>query len=60
MVVIVEGTKELTDTALLESQRILQLLLEKLSLKEAVAITVKITGLKKNIIYDQALNLRPT
>jgi len=53
-VVIVEGTQE-TSTSDQEALRINQLLAEKLSPKEAAGLTAKITGRKKNDIYQLAL-----
>ncbi len=58
MVVIVAGEKEISDAATAETQRILAVLLEKLSVKEAVELTMKITGQKKNLIYEMALQLK--
>jgi 16S rRNA (cytidine1402-2'-O)-methyltransferase len=58
MVVIVAGEKEISDAASAETQRILAILIEKLSVKEAVEITMKITGQKKNLIYEMALKLK--
>ena len=40
-------------------ERTLLLLLEELPLKQAVALAVKLTGEKKNRVYDMALRLRP-
>jgi 16S rRNA (cytidine1402-2'-O)-methyltransferase len=38
-----------------EAERVLRLLLEELSVKQASALAAKITGLKKNDLYQQAL-----
>ena len=40
-------------------ERTLLLLLEELPLKQAVALAVKLTGEKKNRVYDLALSLKP-
>ena len=40
-------------------ERTLLLLLEELPLKQAVALAVKLTGEKKNRVYEMALKLRP-
>lgn len=58
IVVVVEGIKQLSTEAELESQRILALLLEDLPLKQSVELATKITGLKKNDIYDMALKIK--
>ena len=54
-VVIVEGAQEvsISDEEVL---RINQILAEKLSPKDAAGLTAKITGRKKNEVYDLALN----
>jgi 16S rRNA (cytidine1402-2'-O)-methyltransferase len=39
-----------------EAERILRVLLEELSVKQASALAAKITGLKKNDLYQQALD----
>ena len=54
IVLILEGAgeKQQDDS---ESDRILQLLIEDLGIKKAAAMTSKITGEKKNAIYQRAL-----
>lgn len=58
-VVIVEGTaraeSETDDT---EARRVLAVLLEELPTKQAAALAAKITGVKKNDLYDLALKLQ--
>ena len=56
-VVIVEGSKHANKDEE-EIKRILLLLLESLPLKKAVEIASKITGHKKNAVYDLALTLK--
>ena len=41
-----------------EIEKTLQLLMEDMPLKKAVAATVKLTGQKKNIVYQKALELK--
>jgi 16S rRNA (cytidine1402-2'-O)-methyltransferase len=43
-----------------EAERILRVLLEELSVKQASALAAKITGLKKNDLYQQALDWQNT
>lgn len=57
-VVIVEGApggEEAMDDA--EARRVVGILLEELSTKQAAALAAKITGLKKNDLYEMALRL---
>ena len=57
-VVIVEGAPrgvETVDDA--EARRVIGVLLEELSTKQAAALGAKITGLKKNELYEMALRL---
>ena len=55
-VVVVEGSSELVSDDD-ETQRVLRLLLEDLSLKQAVLIAVKLTGEKKNKLYRLATGI---
>ena len=59
-VILIHGAEKQPDTGedMQELQRILKILLDKVSLKEAVAIAVEITGLKKNQVYEQAVALK--
>ena len=41
-----------------EAERILRILLEELPVSQAAALAAKITGLKKNRLYEHALNLK--
>jgi len=41
-----------------EAERVLRILLEELPVSQAVALASKITGLKKNKLYDYALSLK--
>jgi len=55
-VIVVAANKVAAEDDLsLESQRILALLLQELPVKQAAALTAKITGAKKNRLYQRAL-----
>ena len=58
-VIVVQGDDSSADTvdskAELEAQRILRVLLEELPLKQAVGLAVKITGEKRNRLYQWAV-----
>lgn len=56
IVVLLEGLK--SKEGLDEVKKILLILLESLSLKQAVDITAKLTGQRKNEIYELALQLK--
>jgi 16S rRNA (cytidine1402-2'-O)-methyltransferase len=57
-VVVVAGAPAQSSETQQEMQRILEVLLEDLPLKQASELTSKITGQKKNEIYDLALQLK--
>ncbi len=59
-VVIVAGLQTVSDDMEQEMQRILQILLADLPLKQAVELASKITGQKKNDVYELALRLKNT
>lgn len=54
-VVLVEGNKQTFIHSDLETQRVLQLLLNELPIKQAISLTAKITREKKNKLYKQVL-----
>lgn len=57
-VVVVGGAPLLEAQAVdVETERVLRLLLVEMSLKQAVALAAKITGVKKNLLYQFALDL---
>ena len=55
IVLIVAGTQEKLEVPEIESERILKLLMEELSPSKAAALTSKITGLQKKLLYNRAL-----
>lgn len=57
-VVLVAGAVRDADEIDPEAQRILEILLEELSTKKAAALGAKITGIKKNRLYQKALELQ--
>lgn len=57
-VLIIEGAKEDRDAAMTEATRTLQVLLEELPVKQAATLAAKITGARKNDLYELALKLR--
>ncbi len=55
-VVLVQGAgREQSDQKTVETEQVLKLLLDELPLKQAAALAAKITGEKKNALYQQAL-----
>ena len=58
IVVIVDGLKEASDASMQNMLRMLKILMADLPLKQAAELTAKITGHKKNEVYDMALKLK--
>ncbi|MBT8082434.1 MAG: 16S rRNA (cytidine(1402)-2'-O)-methyltransferase [Gammaproteobacteria bacterium] len=56
-VIIVAGA-ERVDTSLAEADRLLRMLVDKVSAGEAARIAADFTGLKKNELYDRVLEIR--
>ncbi len=57
-VIVIDGNKtNVDDQQMLNLNDLLTLLLSDLPLKKAVEITIKLTGLKKNLVYETALKL---
>lgn len=57
-VVIIQGDQSENQVDIVEQQRILNILLADMPLKQAVDLTVKITGAKRKPIYQLALDLK--
>lgn len=57
-VLIVEGAAPSPAAALAEAKRALGILLEELPVKQAAALAARITGARKNDLYDLALEMR--
>ncbi len=57
--VLVQGAAAREDTGIdAESERILLILLKDLPVNQAAALAANITGLKKNALYQHALELK--
>src|SRR3989344_6030005 len=58
-VILVHGARRAEQEAVdAEAERILKILIEELPVSQAAALAARITGLKKNRLYEHALNLR--
>ena len=57
-VVLVEGARVEDDEGDVEAERVLRILLEECSVKQAAALAAQITGKKKNALYDRALQIK--
>jgi 16S rRNA (cytidine1402-2'-O)-methyltransferase len=57
-VVLVEGARVDDDEGDVEAERVLRILLEECSVKQAAALAAQITGKKKNALYDRALQIK--
>ena len=58
-VLVVEGQSAANEQPLSDARHVLQTLLEELPVSQAAALAAKITGMKKNTLYQLALELRP-
>ena len=56
-VILVAGALAAAGESSAEAERVLQALLKELPVKQAAALAAEITGLKKNQLYDRALEL---
>ena len=57
-VLLVEGAPEQEEGGAAEADRVLSILLEACSVKQAAALAARITGQKKNALYERALQLK--
>lgn len=57
-VLLVEGAAAADSTDSIEADRILTILLAECPVKQAAALAAQITGLKKNALYERALQLK--
>jgi 16S rRNA (cytidine1402-2'-O)-methyltransferase len=57
-VVLVEGARVDDDEGDVEAERVLRILLDECSVKQAAALAAQITGKKKNALYDRALQIK--
>lgn len=59
VVILLEGVEAADDVKVsMRPQEVLKILLDELPLKQAVALAGKITGEKKNLLYDAALEMK--
>lgn len=56
-VILVAGMATGAGDSAAEAERVLKLLLQNLPVKQAAALTAEITGAKKNLLYERALEL---
>lgn len=57
-VLLVEGASSDGDADMHEAERILGILLEECSVKQAATLAARITGMKKNALYERALQMK--
>jgi 16S rRNA (cytidine1402-2'-O)-methyltransferase len=57
-VLLVHGIEGQSQSDVEQADRVLSLLVEELPVKQAVALASKITGAKKNALYQQALRMQ--
>lgn len=58
VVIIVHGADEISESKEVITEKVLEILLSELPLKQAVSLASKITGERKNVLYDAALQLK--
>lgn len=57
-VVLLEGASETSDADAAEADRVLAILLSECPVRQAASLAAQITGLKKNALYERALQLK--
>ena len=58
IVIIVAGAENLVNEGIsIEAERVLKILLEDLSVKQAASLAAKITGVRRHLLYEYALSL---
>jgi 16S rRNA (cytidine1402-2'-O)-methyltransferase len=57
-VLLVEGAPQQEDSGTAEADRVLSILLEECTVKQAAALAARITGQKKNALYERALQMK--
>ncbi|MEX2367111.1 MAG: 16S rRNA (cytidine(1402)-2'-O)-methyltransferase, partial [Pseudohongiellaceae bacterium] len=57
-VLLLQGAAKSTGAVDVQAIQVLAVLMAELPLNQAVALTAKITGQKKNLLYQQALQLK--
>jgi len=57
-VLVIGAATAVADDSMVEAQRVLEILLEDLPLKQAASLAARITGARKNALYELALTLR--
>ncbi len=58
MVVLIGGAEAAAETSAIDTERLLAILTEELPVRQAAALAARITGQKKNRLYQQALALQ--
>ena len=58
-VLLLDASQEATGENDLEARRVLKILLEECSVKQAAHLAAQLTGLKKNALYQLALEMKP-
>lgn len=57
-VILIEQYAQASDADMTEAERVLKILLQECSVKQAAALAAQITGAKKNVLYERALQIK--